>query len=65
VPGQRRRGVGRALASAVRAAAAGATRLSVQTEADNTAALRLYQTSGFVPVTGLQILTLDLPADKT
>ena len=67
VPGQRRRGVGRALVSAVRAAAAtaGAIRLSVQTEAGNTAALRLYQTSGFVPVKGLQILTLDLPADKT
>ena len=52
VPGARRRGAGHALVSAVRAAAsaAGAIRLSVQTEADNTAALQLYRTSGFTPV---------------
>jgi GNAT superfamily N-acetyltransferase len=63
VPRQRRRGVGRALVSAVRAAAAvsRAIRLSVQTESGNTAALQLYQTSGFIPEEGLQILTLDLP----
>jgi GNAT superfamily N-acetyltransferase len=67
VSGERRRGVGRALVSAVRAAAdaAGAIRLSVQTEADNAAALRLYQTSGFIPEEGLQILTLDLLVGKT
>ena len=67
VSGERRRGVGRALVSAVRAAAAaaGAIRLSVQTEADNAAALRLYQISGFIPEEGLQILTLDLPSGQT
>jgi GNAT superfamily N-acetyltransferase len=52
VPGARRRGVARALVGAVRqaATAAGAIRLSVQTEPSNIAALQLYRTSGFVPV---------------
>jgi GNAT superfamily N-acetyltransferase len=63
VPTARRHGTGRALLGAVihAAAAAGAIRVSMQTEPDNAAALNLYQTSGFMPVTGLQILSLDLP----
>jgi GNAT superfamily N-acetyltransferase len=62
VPGARRRGVARALVGAFRqaATAAGAIRLSVQTEPSNIAALRLYRTSGFVPVEDIQILALPL-----
>jgi GNAT superfamily N-acetyltransferase len=62
VPAARRQGAGRALVSAVRAAAsaAGAIRVSVQTETGNAAALNLYHTSAFTPVEGLQILSLDL-----
>jgi GNAT superfamily N-acetyltransferase len=60
MPGARRRGVARALVGAVRQAAiaAGAIRLSVQTEPSNIAALHLYRTSGFVPVEDIQILAL-------
>lgn len=67
VPGARGRGVGRALVSAVgvAASAAGAIRLSVQTEADNAAALQLYRTSGFIPVEGLRILALDCQPSAT
>ena len=63
VPEARRCGVARALVKDVRAAAsaAGAIRLSVQTEPDNAAALQLYRSSGFIPVEGIQILALDLP----
>jgi GNAT superfamily N-acetyltransferase len=62
VPRARRCGVGRALVSTVRsaAAAAGAIHLSVQTEVGNTAALQLYQANGFLPEEDLQILVLDL-----
>jgi GNAT superfamily N-acetyltransferase len=62
VPGARRRGVARALVGAVRqaATAAGAIRLSVQTEPSNIAALQLYRTSGFVPIDDIQILALPL-----
>ena len=62
VPGARRRGVARALVDAVRqaATAAGAIRLSVQTEPSNIAALQLYHTSGFAPVEDIQILALPL-----
>jgi GNAT superfamily N-acetyltransferase len=62
VPDARRRGVARALVGAVRqaATAAGAIRLSVQTEPSNIAALQLYRTSGFVPVEDIQILALPL-----
>ena len=62
VPGARHRGVARALVGAVRqaATAAGAIRLSVQTEPSNIAALQLYRTSGFVPVEDIQILSLPL-----
>jgi GNAT superfamily N-acetyltransferase len=67
VPSARRCGAGRALVGAVRAAAsaAGAIRLSVQTEPGNTAALALYRASGFLPVEDLHVLALDLPpSDK-
>jgi GNAT superfamily N-acetyltransferase len=62
VPGARRRGVARALVGAVRQAAiaAGAIRLSVQTEPGNLAALQLYRTSGFVSVEDIQVLALPL-----
>jgi GNAT superfamily N-acetyltransferase len=62
VPGARRRGVARALVGAIRqaATAAGAIRLSVQTEPGNIAALQLYRTSGFVPAGDIQILALPL-----
>ncbi|MEU0266660.1 GNAT family N-acetyltransferase [Nocardioides sp. NPDC006303] len=62
LPGSRRRGVAAALMSAVREAAlsAGATRLSLVTETDNQAALRLYLGLGFRPVEGLASLSLDL-----
>src|SRR5215469_13900394 len=62
VPGARRRGAARALVGPVRraATAAGAIRLSVQTEPSNIAALQLYRTSGFVPVEDIQILALSL-----
>jgi GNAT superfamily N-acetyltransferase len=64
VPGARRQGIGRALIDAVRAAAeaAGAIRLSVQTEPDNAAALQLYGASGFAPVEDLLVLALPLRA---
>lgn len=65
VPQARRKGVGRALLSAVRKAAsqAGALRLSVQTESDNSRALSLYLTSGFSPVEGFDALIMPLHAE--
>jgi GNAT superfamily N-acetyltransferase len=62
VPSHRRLGVGRALLDRVRAAAigAGALRLVVQTEADNTPALRLYAESGYTAVEGYCSLSLPL-----
>ena len=62
VPGARRRGVARTLVGTVRqaATAAGAIRLSVQTEPSNIAALQLYRTGGFVPIDNIQILALPL-----
>jgi GNAT superfamily N-acetyltransferase len=67
VPGARRRGAARTLLGAVRraATAAGAIRLSVQTEPGNIAALQLYRTSGFVPVEDIRILTLPLQHGST
>lgn len=63
----RRSGAGRALVSTVAAAAcaAGAIRLSVQTEPANTAALQLYHSCGFIPEEDLRILSLDLPPSNT
>lgn len=62
LPECRRQGAASALVYAVRAAAlaAGATRLSLVTEPDNQAALRLYRRLGFKPVEGLVSLSLDL-----
>jgi hypothetical protein len=45
------------------ATAAGAIRLSVQTEPGNVAALQLYRTSDFVPVEDIQTLALPLQRD--
>jgi ribosomal protein S18 acetylase RimI-like enzyme len=61
-PPHRRGGVARALLRHVAGAAraAGAARVSLQTEADNTAALALYEAAGFRPVGGLALLSLDL-----
>jgi GNAT superfamily N-acetyltransferase len=63
-PDRRRSGVARALLDSVLSAAQrrGALRLSLQTEPDNIGALRLYEQHGFVPVTGLRHLMLDLKA---
>jgi len=65
-PRWRRTGVAWRLLDAVHTAAQhrGAQRLSVQTEADNAGALRLYERYGFTPVTGLCHLMLDLKAGK-
>jgi ribosomal protein S18 acetylase RimI-like enzyme len=58
-PRHRRLGVGGALLSSVRDAAVadGAARLSLVTESDNAAALRLYAKAGFEPVTGYASLS--------
>ncbi|MDO3686178.1 N-acetyltransferase [Micromonospora sp. C28ISP2-4] len=71
-PHHRRSGVANALLQHVirNARAAGAHRVSLQTETDNTAALTLYTDIGFQPVTGLTLLNLTLdhtrqdPADN-
>jgi ribosomal protein S18 acetylase RimI-like enzyme len=65
LPNHRRRGVGRMLLDFIRAAAirAGALRLVLQTEADNTSALRLYAESGYTTVEGYCSLTLPLTPD--
>ena len=61
-PRWRRTGVARALLDEVRASAQqrGALRMTLQTEDDNVAALRLYEKYGFTPVTGLRQLALAL-----
>jgi ribosomal protein S18 acetylase RimI-like enzyme len=58
----RRRGVGRALLSCVRAAAteSGALRLVVQTEEDNDPALELYTDNGYALVNGYCSLALPI-----
>jgi ribosomal protein S18 acetylase RimI-like enzyme len=63
-PQQRRSGIAHALIQHVvgEARAAGANRVSVQTEADNRPALRLYTAVGFQPVSGLEVLNLPLTA---
>lgn len=63
VASQRRRGgIARALLQHVidSARAAGAYRVSLQTEAGNTPAIRLYTAAGFQPVSGLELLSLTL-----
>ena len=59
-PGHRRGGVARALVAHIvaRARAAGARRVSLQTETGNVPALALYTGLGFRPVTGLELLNL-------
>lgn len=61
-PQHRRRGIARTLLQHVidAAAAAGAYRVSLQTEAGNTPALTLYTAAGFEPVNGLALLSLTL-----
>jgi GNAT superfamily N-acetyltransferase len=61
-PRWRHSGVGRGLLDAVEAAArnAGAVRLTVQTEDDNAAALRMYEAYGFDALTGFRNLILPL-----
>jgi ribosomal protein S18 acetylase RimI-like enzyme len=67
LPDHRRLGVGRALLDHVRAAAisAGASRLVLQTEADNTPALRLYAERGYEVVDGYCSLALPLTPHST
>ncbi|MEU7793067.1 GNAT family N-acetyltransferase [Micromonospora tulbaghiae] len=59
-PRHRRSGIANALLQHVirNARAAGAHRVSLQTETDNIAALTLYTEIGFQPVTGLELLNL-------
>ena len=61
-PSHRRTGIARALLDAVRETAteAGAVRLAIQTETDNSAALRLYEGSGYTAVEGYRSLMLSL-----
>jgi ribosomal protein S18 acetylase RimI-like enzyme len=61
-PRHRRSGIAGALLRHVAdtARAAGALRVSLQTETGNLAALALYTGIGFRPVTGLEVLNLDL-----
>ncbi|WP_431946691.1 GNAT family N-acetyltransferase [Micromonospora marina] len=59
-PHRRRSGIAKALLQHVirNARAAGAHRVSLQTETDNIPALALYNEIGFQPVTGLELLNL-------
>lgn len=65
-PAYRRTGIARALLQQVidDAREAGAQRVSLQTETGNTPALTLYTEAGFQPVTGLELLSLDLAGDR-
>ncbi|MET7945582.1 GNAT family N-acetyltransferase [Micromonospora sp. NPDC005324] len=62
VPHHRRGGIANSLLQHVirNARAAGAHRVSLQTETDNIPALTLYSEVGFQPVTGLELLNLTL-----
>ncbi|MFF5172163.1 GNAT family N-acetyltransferase [Micromonospora sp. NPDC000089] len=66
-PRHRRAGVANALLrhTIEAARAAGALRVSLQTESDNHSALRLYAEVGFQPVTGLELLNLDPTPSET
>ncbi len=66
VPELRHVGVGRALLDHLRSAAtaSGALRLVVQTEMDNSNALRLYESSGFVALDDYRSLVLPLASDE-
>lgn len=65
-PAARRNGVARAMLHAVgrAATAAGAIRLSIQTESSNEPALRLYRSSGFSLVDGFESLVQPLARDE-
>ncbi|MGC4878597.1 GNAT family N-acetyltransferase [Micromonospora sp. DT43] len=66
-PHHRRGGIANALLQHIihSARAAGAQRVSLQTETDNIPALTLYTEVGFQPVTGLELLNLTLdPTDQ-
>ncbi|MEU4479261.1 GNAT family N-acetyltransferase [Micromonospora sp. NPDC023966] len=65
-PRHRRNGVAHALLQHVvdEARAAGAQRVSLQTETDNIPARTLYTEVGFQPVTGLALLNLTLAPDQ-
>ena len=65
LPGHRGLGVGHAILASVRAAAveSHAVRLTVQTEDDNNAALRLYADAGYALIDGYCHLTLPLGSE--
>ncbi|WP_262286040.1 N-acetyltransferase [Micromonospora sp. MA102] len=65
-PHHRRGGVAKALLQHVvdEARAAGALRVSLQTEVDNTPARTLYAEVGFRPVSGLELLNLTLAPSR-
>jgi GNAT superfamily N-acetyltransferase len=65
-PAHRRTGIARVLLQQIidDARQAGAHRVSVQTETGNTPALTLYTAVGFQPVTGLELLTINLARDR-
>ena len=65
-PAHRRMGIAGVLVRHVMddAREAGAQRVSLQTETGNTAALTLYAAAGFRPVTGLELLSVDLARDR-
>jgi ribosomal protein S18 acetylase RimI-like enzyme len=66
-PHHRRSGIANALLQHIirDARAAGAQRVSLQTEIDNVPALTLYTEAGFRPVAGLELLSLTLdPTDQ-
>jgi ribosomal protein S18 acetylase RimI-like enzyme len=66
-PAHRRGGVARALLDHVidSARAAGALRVSLQTEPDNTAAQKLYAAAGFRPIHDLDLLSLSVTGDNS
>lgn len=65
-PRHRRSGVAKTLLQHVvdEARAAGALRVSLQTEVDNTSARTLYAEVGFRPVSGLELLNLTLAPNR-